>query len=637
MSIPYVEAGLERQVEQSDSTRAIEAENAHALRLIDDFQRTMGRPLRVLHIGNIANNAYNNARIQRKLGIQADVLCYNYYHIMGCPEWEDGALQEGSSALGQDHFRPDWWATSLKGWKRPRWFVQGPSALSIEYLRARNARWRTTAYLKWLELELAALQDARSGENAGFPAKDVPGRLSFLLRPVSLYRIWLGTFVANGVLGRDCKAGRFKAWLDRISAAAWLVIARRGPEADVEARAALSTLREDVRRLRARGIQEASSSLARSLVHRFLALLALMEQATLTRIPVSKPGCVARSMSEPVTRAKEIETLLDEIRKDPAELDGQSLRYREEYVTQHPKPFEAVLPHYDIIQGYAIDGLIPMINGVKNFCCYEHGTLREIPFENNLTGLICRFSFQRAPAVFVTNSDVLPSVERLGLKKDRVVYLPHAFDNHKLRAFRDAHPELSLPAGGPVIFFSPSRHHWKRGNSSWLKGNDVIIRAAAEVARETKNFKLVFVEWGQEVADSKDLIRDLGLSELVEWIPTMSKRELWQRYCVSHAVLDQFVVPALGGVGFETMALGVRLISAIDKQQTALFFGQEPPLLAAGNVAECAARMREVIQDPLDTQGRGQAASQWMSTFHSAERIVALQCKAYSNLLAGQW
>ncbi|MEX6947016.1 hypothetical protein AB2C49_33725, partial [Pseudomonas aeruginosa] len=92
------------------------------------------------------------------------------------------------------------------------------------------------------------------------------------------------------------------------------------------------------------------------------------------------------------------------------------------------------LLHYDIIQGYAIDGLIPMMNGVKNFSCYEHGTLREIPFENNLTGLICRISFQRAPAVFVTNSDVLPSVERLGLAKDKVVYLPHAFDNHKLRA-----------------------------------------------------------------------------------------------------------------------------------------------------------------------------------------------------------
>ena len=140
------------------------------------------------------------------------------------------------------------------------------------------------------------------------------------------------------------------------------------------------------------------------------------------------------------------------------------------------------------------------------------------------------------------------------------------------------------------------------------------------VARETRNFKLVLVEWGQEVAESRELIRELGLSDLVEWVPTMSKRELWRRYCESHAVMDQFIVPALGGVGFETMALARRLISAIDREQTALFFGEAPPCLAAGTVEECAARMREVLADPLDRQGRGVAASRWMSTHHSAEQ-----------------
>ena len=70
MSVSYVEARLESPLSPTDATRAIEAENARALRLVDDFQRRMGRPLRVLHIGNIANNAYNNARIQRQLGIQ---------------------------------------------------------------------------------------------------------------------------------------------------------------------------------------------------------------------------------------------------------------------------------------------------------------------------------------------------------------------------------------------------------------------------------------------------------------------------------------------------------------------------------------------------------------------------------------
>ena len=55
------------------------------------------------------------------------------------------------------------------------------------------------------------------------------------------------------------------------------------------------------------GLRERSSSVARSLTHSFLALL---ERVMLKFVPVSESGCVARSMSDPVTRAKEIEALL---------------------------------------------------------------------------------------------------------------------------------------------------------------------------------------------------------------------------------------------------------------------------------------------------------------------------------------
>ena len=52
--------------------------------------RAAGRwPPRVLHIGNIANNAYLNARILNEAGIPSDVLVYDYYHVMACPEWEE--------------------------------------------------------------------------------------------------------------------------------------------------------------------------------------------------------------------------------------------------------------------------------------------------------------------------------------------------------------------------------------------------------------------------------------------------------------------------------------------------------------------------------------------------------------------
>ncbi|KAG1702758.1 hypothetical protein GQR58_004261 [Nymphon striatum] len=44
---------------------------------LEEFEIENGRPLRVLHIGNIANNAFINAKIMRKIGIHADVVPQN--------------------------------------------------------------------------------------------------------------------------------------------------------------------------------------------------------------------------------------------------------------------------------------------------------------------------------------------------------------------------------------------------------------------------------------------------------------------------------------------------------------------------------------------------------------------------------
>lgn len=116
-----------------------------------DFERRNKRPLRVLHIGNIANNAYLNAKILRRMGVEADVLSPDYYHIMACPEWEEVDLR---GDVGDDN-RPDWWTVEMTSFSRPRWFVQFPSSLSIRYLIAKAAGgraggfWRLGEFYRW--------------------------------------------------------------------------------------------------------------------------------------------------------------------------------------------------------------------------------------------------------------------------------------------------------------------------------------------------------------------------------------------------------------------------------------------------------------------------------------------------------
>jgi glycosyltransferase involved in cell wall biosynthesis len=101
---------------------------------VERFNERNGRAPTALHIGNIANAAYLNARMLNEAGIDCDVLCYSYYHIMGCPEWESAVFD----ADGINPERPLWSRIGPRGFQRPRWFAQGSLATCVDYLIARR-------------------------------------------------------------------------------------------------------------------------------------------------------------------------------------------------------------------------------------------------------------------------------------------------------------------------------------------------------------------------------------------------------------------------------------------------------------------------------------------------------------------
>ena len=117
---------------------------------IEQFRQKHGRAPRLLHIGNIANNAYNNAKLLNNAGLDCDVICYDNYHIMGCPEWEDADFI-GSV---RDQFFPNWHSLEMNQFQRPLWFAQGPIKWCISYLLAKRQSDLKTARFLWFQLEL---------------------------------------------------------------------------------------------------------------------------------------------------------------------------------------------------------------------------------------------------------------------------------------------------------------------------------------------------------------------------------------------------------------------------------------------------------------------------------------------------
>ena len=85
--------------------------------------------IRALHLGNIANNAFHNARLLKQFGIDSTVVCYDYFDPMACPEWDEAFFEVRTRICSPN------WSFLENSYKRPDWFIQGYSSTVQEYFR----------------------------------------------------------------------------------------------------------------------------------------------------------------------------------------------------------------------------------------------------------------------------------------------------------------------------------------------------------------------------------------------------------------------------------------------------------------------------------------------------------------------
>ena len=387
---------------------------------IVDFRKKNGRAPLVLSIGNIANNAYKNAVILRKWGIECDVLCPGYYHVMGCPEWEEARFSTSSMNFDQ----PDWSAVQLGCFRRPEWFAQGALGTCLDYLIA-----------------------FREGAST---AKGLWNRLQEEARSPNFTK-------GSGIFSNHKSQDAIEKIVVRISAL----------------------------------------------------------------FKIRFPG-----------------------RTDVLSPVGLLSRYYDVLVDQ--RRWKRLLSLYDVVVGYSVDGIYPLIFEKRPFICFEHGTIRSIPFGENVFGQLCALAYSMADDVLITNCDNIVAANRLNLKSYR--FVPHAIlecvqpgdQNKALRA------EILARHQADFIIFHPSRQHWSpERNLNFEKGNDILIRGFAQfVKTERPRAVLGLVNWGQHVAETKRLLDELGVSDRTFWIEPQPLQVMTDYVAASDVLADQFVIGA---------------------------------------------------------------------------------------------
>ena len=630
-----------------DAAQIVAEIDADVRQRLEKVRAALGRPLRVLHMGNIANNAYVNAKIMREYGIEADVVALDYYHVMGCPEWEEGVIEKLEGTQND----PDWCKTKTGNFKRPEWFLQGPTSLIAPYLTARAERKPTMTALSRMAVNLnIRFRGAKHGwrksvHGAAWELNRLahkrhlvkPYLIMLLIdRPLSIARsvprrlLWLAAKGTKTILNEQAyRKLRSRAWyaVDVLQGEPDLPVAAHEvahmnttmPVSIRKYSAEVSSL-PDAKESRTPAIPEAID--VGSCPTRATPLPVIA--ATVAN--VHEPLDAAGSEVFPAAAAADVGNY--KIVAAPLATDIASFKITADKLREAFK-------YYDVVQGYAVDGIYPLLGGKADaYACYEHGTLRDIPYQPDTLGRICAHAYKNAPAVFITNTDCVASADNLGIQRARQFPIPHGFDSVRADRFRAENGGKFKPHNQPVTFIAPARHHWKNGAYvSWLKGNDVPIRAARLLADQGLDFKIIFVRWGQEIHESEALIAELGVDAHFEWIEPVAKARLWQYYLSCNGILDQFVIPAIGGVSFETLALGRPLFTRIDEPVFDEFFGRKPPLVNVHTPEGLADAMAKVIRDPTCYDQLAIDALEWGARYHSSARILQILLNGYSRFI----
>lgn len=546
----------------------------------------------VLHVGNIAHNAYFNELILRKKGRSGCVVHHDAYHFASCPQWLKLSNRGiNRISLGDDNF-PNFFQFEKSEELVPDFFYQGPSyqvfgclySLCTNKFDINNELYKSSRSL----MDFARYKCIyKKNHTECFEVWDDEIFAQSLI-DLNVHKSWIK--VLNEGFRLDKYRYQFVAHLNILCGLKLKLV--HLPQSQTYINYMINFFKNNLKIKTSNNFDSSHESL------RFLkeSMLNIDFLKALGIVQISE------NIYDPTKREdlKELDTL----------------------------PYHKTIPYWDCIRSffdfnifYGSHAIIPSlsING-KTYAAYEHGTIRSIPFQNNDIGRLTKYAYENAKVVMITNADYIYAKKRLEFNTQNIVYIPHGFDDESctnfLNVFKKAKQKNDI-----IKFFAPARHDWVNGDDGHSKGNEIIVKAAKKLVEgEQTNFLVTMLEYGSDIQVTKNLIQQLKLNAHFEWKHTMTREEMWSFYLNSNAVLDQFYIPAIGQIGVETIALGVRLVNA-DNGSMDKFFGEKSPILAANTPEELAKQMLNIMADPDDMSGVGDYGRAWFARHHSMDAI----------------
>jgi glycosyltransferase involved in cell wall biosynthesis len=334
--------------------------------------------------------------------------------------------------------------------------------------------------------------------------------------------------------------------------------------------------------------------------------------------PTPKPPTV--ESLPPTPFEAHVQSLITQYKQIYPERDFDPMLLRQ---YEHTLPLmRRLFSHYDLIIGYAIEGIWPLMAGAP-YVAYEFGTIRNIPFADTPMGRLAAVTYLNAEQTVVTNSDNEAPAKRLGRP---FFFLPHVVNEgglltpHEAEAARE---EFIAEYGGDFIVFHPSRQHWDEArDTNWDKGNDHLWRGFARlVLNDAPNARCIAVAWGEQLARSKALIEELGITENVVWIDPQPHIAMMRYICLCDVVCDQFTIPTFGGIPPKAFHAGKPVVTSFDPGLHHWCFDELPPLIPANSAQLVYQALARLYADREFSSALGRKGADWYRRKNSNARV----------------
>ncbi len=255
-------------------------------------------------------------------------------------------------------------------------------------------------------------------------------------------------------------------------------------------------------------------------------------------------------------------------------------------------------------------GLLPEIYQIESWRCTK--------FQKWGLSLVRRISLDRPPV------ELESYIVKLNMDKiDRVPALPFLYmkqyspEYFKQSSYYDFIKKLR--SNNDFLIVQHCRQSWTcSAEDMHYKGNEKLIRGfnMFNMSKPDIRKKLILFEYGEDVNASRELIHQLGIGELVIWMPMMLRKDLLSiiKYC-------DVGVGELGrswfsyGAVYEIIAMGINFIGKRDDDFFKEHYEKLYPMYSVNNEQEVCMALADIYNNPKKAKDMAKNAYEWFMTY----------------------